>query len=129
LVKYKKQLLEKMATSEVVNSYCKKRNENLLIEYFDKFKSQFPVLSYVNENGMEEFKLINGKVSKNLLNIKDSTIFEEATWHTNTTISSYHESCTEPNGPYVHFSYCYRDYFDEFIGLIVPYCGLCRYNS
>ncbi len=119
LVKYKKQLLEKMATSEVVNSYCKKRNENLLIEYFDKFKSQFPVLSYVNENGMEEFKLINGKVSKNLLNIKDSTIFEEATWHTNTTISSYHESCTEPNGPYVHLSYCYRDYFDEFIGLIV----------
>lgn len=119
LIKYKKQLLEKIATSEVVSSYCKKRNENLLIEYFKKFKSQFPVLAYVNEDGMEEFKLVNGKESKNLFSIMDSAMFTEATWHNNTTISSYHESCTEPNGPYVHFSYCYRDYFDEFVGLIV----------
>jgi hypothetical protein len=119
LIMYKKQLFEKIATSEVVSSYCKKRNESLLIEYFDKFKSQFPVLAYVNEDGMEEFKLVNGKVSKNLFNIKDSSIFEEAAWHTNTTISSYHVFCSEPNGPYVLFSYCYRNYFDEFVGLIV----------
>ena len=33
LIKYKKQLLEKVATSEEVNSYFKKRSKNLLFEY------------------------------------------------------------------------------------------------
>lgn len=129
LIKYKKQLLEKIATSEVVESYYKKRDENLLREYFYKFKSQFPILSYVNEDGLEEFKLIDGEASTNYLDIKNSSIYEEAVWNDNTTVSSCHITCPEPGGPYIHLSYCYRNYFDEYVGLILARIPIVQFAA
>lgn len=119
LIVFKGQLLEKIAASEAIENYYKKRQENLLTEYFGRFQKHFPVLSYVNEKGLEEFKLVNGAKSKELLDIKNSEFFEDATWNTNRTITSSHSLCPEVGGPYLHFSYCNQNYFDEFIGLVL----------
>jgi PAS domain S-box-containing protein len=119
LIDNKKLLLEKIGTSEVVTSYSKKHQEPVLFEYFNKFSSEFPVLAYVNENGLEELKLINGKNVAKLNDISETIIFEETTWHTNKTISLYSTSSPEPNGPYMEFGFCNQSYFDEFSGLIV----------
>ena len=93
VIVFKEQLLEKIATSDVVEGYFRKRQENLLTEHFGRFEKHFPVLSYVNEKGLEEFKLVNGKKAKELFNIKDSELFEDSTWNTNRTITSSHPLC------------------------------------
>ncbi|MGD8787030.1 MAG: cache domain-containing protein, partial [Phycisphaerales bacterium] len=119
LIDNKKLLLEKIGTSEVVTSYSKKHQERVLFEYFNKFVSEFPVLAYVNESGLEELKLINGNITAELNDISEKIIFEETTWHTNKTISLYSTSSPEPGGPYMEFGFCNQSYFDEFSGLVV----------
>jgi len=54
-------MLERIASGNAVATYSRTYNEVMLKEYFDNFMSEFPNLAYVNEKGMEEFKLINGK--------------------------------------------------------------------
>lgn len=119
IIEHKKVLLEKIGTSEQVENYRKKHQSHVLIEYFNKFASVFPVLSYVNEKGSEEIKVVRGRLTTELSNIKDSVVFEETVWNANKAFSFYSTFCSETKSPCLEFSFYNQNFFDEFIGVVL----------
>jgi HAMP domain-containing protein len=90
----------------------------MLTEYFSRYGQDFSVLSYANESGSEELKLINGQTVENLSNIRNSAIFKEAVWVPNKTVCSYSVSCSDIGNPCVEFGFFNKSFFDEFVGFI-----------
>ncbi|HBG27039.1 MAG: hypothetical protein A2Y10_04470 [Planctomycetes bacterium GWF2_41_51] len=115
----KEQLLEKIGHSETMTNYYKKQQENFLAGYLEKFKQEFEILSYVNESGREELKLINGRVSTNYYNVSNSLVFQRAISNANKAFSWYNPYSSELKGPCIEFGICDKDFFDDFTGFIL----------
>jgi len=119
LIDSKGQLLEKISTSETVANYLKKQQENFLVGYFEKFMPEFDTLSYVNDKGMEELKIIDGRITTKLSNVSNSIIFQRAINNPNKTLNSYTAFCPELNGPCMEFGFFEKNFFDEFVGFVL----------
>jgi signal transduction histidine kinase len=114
----KKELLEKISNTEAVVNYPRKQQEPELVEYFSKYTREFPVLSYVNEKGMEELKIVYGRTTTELSNISNTAIFTSAIANPNKVFSSYSAFSPEINGPSIEFGFLSKNFFDEFVGFI-----------
>lgn len=114
----KEQSIEKIGNAEAVTNYLKKQQENFLVGYFERFMREFNALSYVNDEGMEEVKVINGRVVTEFSNISNSVIFQRASNTPNKTVSSYSPFSPEINGPCIEFCFLSKNFFDEFVGFI-----------
>ncbi|MFA5293694.1 MAG: ATP-binding protein [Phycisphaerae bacterium] len=119
LIDSKGRLLEKIGTSETVTNYAKKQQENFLVGYFEKFMPEFDTLSYVDDKGMEELKVIDGRISTALSNVRNSIIFQRAVNNPNKTLNSYTAFCPELNGPCIEFGFMEKNFFDEFVGFLL----------
>jgi signal transduction histidine kinase len=117
-ITHKEDMLEKIGHSEAVLTYFKKQQDNFLLSYLEKYVTEFDSLSYVNEKGQEELKLINGKMVSQSCNIANSTLFRIAINNPNRAVSSYSSFVSELNGPGIEFGYCEKDFFDDFVGYI-----------
>jgi len=118
-IENKEQLLEKIGSSEAVMNYFRKQQGNFLVGYFEQFMPEFDTLSYVNEKGDEELKIINGKLVTKFSNISNSVLFQRAISNSNKTLSSYTSFSPELNGPCIEFGICDKDFFDDFVGFIL----------
>jgi PAS domain S-box-containing protein len=118
LIKRKGEEFEKIANGDAVADYRKTGEYKPLIEYFGRFMQEFPTLAYVGKDGSEELKLVNGKLAEKLSNISKTTIFEEATWETNKVFALLSTRDDNPNEACMEFTFCRRDFFDDFVGFI-----------
>ena len=66
IIEDKKRIFEKIVMGEAVEEYSQEYNESMLMKYFNKFIEEIPILSYINEHGLEELKSVNGNPSKSL---------------------------------------------------------------
>ena len=114
----KSMALEMIAPGEAIETYKVKYNELLLIEYFSNFTASFSALAYVNERGMEELKLVNGKKSTELFDIRRTGLFEDAIRKPNKVVFSYSPAGPAFSTPYMEFAICCRK-FGEFEGLLI----------
>jgi signal transduction histidine kinase len=125
----KEELLEKISNTEAVVNYPQKQQEPELVEYFNKYTREFPVLSYVNEKGMEELKVVYGRTTTELADINNTAIFRSAIANPNKVLSSYSAFSPEINGPSIEFGFLNKNFFDEFVGFIsgkIPVVALTR---
>jgi len=114
----KERLIEKIGSSDVIEDYFKKQQENFMTGYFGKFMPEFDMLAYVDSSGMEDLKVINGKAVTTLFNISDSNTFKQSIDNPNKVFNSYSTFCSEVDGPCLEFCYHNRNFFDEFVGVI-----------
>lgn len=115
----KEQLLEKIATSEMVISYNKKQSENILVYYFNRYMSEFAVLAYVNDKNIKEAELVNGKTPAKILDKADSELIEQLRKNPNKPLNKYLSFSPDINGPCIEFGFLNRNFFDEFEGIIL----------
>jgi signal transduction histidine kinase len=118
VINSKGRLLEKIASAETVTNYSKRQDDTELAKYFEKYSQEFPILTYVNEKGMEELKVLNGKVMTELSSMSNSTIFERAMNNPNKAFNSYTAFCPEIGGPCIEFGLYNVNFFDEFVGFV-----------
>ncbi len=112
----RKDLIEKIATSEDVSRYIAKQQDMLLIGQFSKHASKFPMISYANSNGVEQLKLVDGQISHEMRSLSDTSLFIEAARHPNTATCVYSPSDGEYGGPCLSLGFYGVDFFDEFTG-------------
>ncbi len=108
---------EELATNEVMAVYAKKFNTPMLYEYWSRFRNEFPVLSFVNKQGMEEFKLVDGEVSGRLDNISATSLFQNVLRTPGTVVMSP-VFFDEKRGPMIRFAINSVTFFDEFVAVI-----------
>ncbi|MBF0345761.1 MAG: PAS domain-containing protein [Nitrospirae bacterium] len=115
----KKSLLQRMLEGKELDIYTEKYNEPVLTQYLNKYSKEFPVLSYVNTKGEEEKKLVNGIVSKDNQNIRDSSIFREIMLEPDKIITSKEHNIDELGEPVVSFAITKYNFFgDQVVGFI-----------
>jgi HAMP domain-containing protein len=119
LIAGKEQLLEKIATSEMVTNYTKKQQENMLVGYFGRFMPEFAILSYVNDKGIEEIELVSGETTAKILDKTDSVLIERLKQNPNKTLNAYPAFSPEIAGPCIEFGFLNKSFFDEFVGIIL----------
>jgi PAS domain S-box-containing protein len=107
---------EELATHEIVTVYAKKYKDPMLREYWAAFQDKFPVLSFVNAEGMEEFKLVDGD-SGQLANISTTPLFQNAMRTPGNVVMSS-VILDENRGPTIRFAMNSVTFFDEFIAVI-----------
>lgn len=116
----KEKQFQKIAMGEAILAYSLEYEEPALLQYFDSVTTEFPVLSYINENGFEEVTLVNSERLEASSDISDTILFEQATWQPNTVFTIFSvssdpgtscEACME-------FAFYRKSYFGEFEGFI-----------
>lgn len=127
IISDKGRLLEKIADAEAVTNYSQKRDDAELARYLEKYSQEFPILTYVNEKGEEELKVINGRMITELSSMSYSAFLERARNNPNKAFNSYSAFCPEIGGPCIEFNLYNINFFDEFVGFIsseVPVAAL-----
>jgi hypothetical protein len=113
---YRKRFKE-IAANEITTVYAKKFNAPMLYEYWAAFQDEFPVLSFVNAKGLEEFKLVDGEISQQLDNIRMTPLFQNAMRTPGSVVVSP-AILDGQKGPTVRFAMNVVTFFDEFIAVI-----------
>ena len=120
MIQYKEEKFRTLATSEAVEAYTREYHEPVLIQHFNGFMAEFPMLAYVREDGVEEMKLVNGvERPEKLVDLSATFLFEEATWVPNKVISVFPAAADAETGTMLQFAYCRQNFFGEFEGVIV----------
>ncbi|MDP2001303.1 MAG: hypothetical protein Q8J86_00035, partial [Desulfurivibrionaceae bacterium] len=112
-------ILKEIAESREVAQYAQKFQELLLAKHLSRHREQFPVLAYVNQEGAQEFRLVNGQTSEDLDTLAGQKIFRTALAAPNQVILG--EVVLDPvlKTYALQFAYARIDYFgDQFLGLI-----------
>lgn len=115
----KKDLLKQIALGDPVKRYSQSYEDKLLTEYFSSFKKEFPILSFLNKQGIEELKVINGVNHFYLTDINQTRFFEEISWKPNTIFTSLdsHERLTQ--APFLEIGYFRENFFGRFEGIVI----------
>jgi len=119
VIENKKKIFEKIAMGEAIRTYSREYNETVLSKYFAKFMKEFPVLAYVNNDGFEEMKLVNGKRKEETVDRSKTTLFEEVTWEPNKVFTQFYAPGDDPAAAYMEFAFFRKNFFNEFEGLVV----------
>jgi PAS domain S-box-containing protein len=112
-------LLEKLAMEDAVKKYVVSYRELVLIETFVKYKADFPNLAFVDEDGTESLKLINGKGVDTHVNIRKSQIFLDINRQKQKVQTSIPISSNNASAAFMEFGFYRQNFFDEFEGMIV----------
>ncbi len=116
----KKSLMKKISGGREIEVYKRQKQAAALQEYFDKFKKEFHILSYVNREGIEEFKLADGEGPAELRDVRNSAIFREALENANKTVISYLRDYPDLDGPGISVALAkYSDTGNEFMGVLI----------
>jgi signal transduction histidine kinase/ActR/RegA family two-component response regulator len=119
--------LKEIAESREVALYAQKFQELFLAKLLGRYKEQFPVLAYVNQEGDQEFRLVNGEAGEALDNLADREVFRASLAAPNRAILG--EVVLDPvlKTQVVQFAYARIDYFgDQFLGLILGQAPLAQ---
>jgi len=120
MIRYKEERFATLATNEAIEAYSREYHEPVLIQHFNNFMAEFPMLAYVREDGVEEMKLVNGVERPEILTDLSTTfLFEEATWIPNKVLTVFPTKGNGEEAMMVRFAYCRLNFFGEFEGLIL----------
>ncbi len=112
--------LREIAEAREVALYAQKYQELLLAKHLARYQEQFPVLGYVDKEGTQEFRLVNGHASEAPDNLAGQEVFRAALSAPNQAILG--EVVFDPilQTQTLQFAYARVDYFgDQFLGLIL----------
>lgn len=113
-------IMERIASSSEVEEYAIKFREAPLANYLSKFKNEFSVLSYINEKGREEVKVVKGVMSDSLHDVSKNTYFSTIMKIPNKVVTTSAEFSPEMEVPVVNMGIARRNYFgDKFMGIIM----------
>jgi len=119
--------LKEIAEAREVALYALKYQELLLGKHLSRYQEQFPVLSYVDKEGNQEFRMVNGHVSETHDNLSDQEVFRASLAAANQAILGEVVLSPELQGHALQFAYARIDYFgDQFLGLILGQTPLTR---
>ena len=114
------QHLKVIANSRDVEVYSQNRQVSLLNEYFSKNAWPFSSLSFLDEEGVEEIKIVNGSVSTMYRDLRERKIVQRAQAAPNSVHLSAPFYCREIGAPALQVALLQQGYFhDEFIGIIL----------
>lgn len=100
--------------------YYKNYRDAALVEYFNKFRGEFPVLSYVNGDGHEQVKAVHGQMDDALEDLSKSSFYQDALWSPNKVIHSQVVQSLETGEPAVTLAIAKHNYFgDTFAGVLM----------
>jgi len=118
ILESKAEKFREILSSEVLNLYLSTGEEKLLLRSFSSYMLEFPVLVFVNKDGLEELKLINARRVENLSDISHTKLFEKIKREPNRVFTSFSTPANNPAEAYMEFAILHRNFFDEFLGII-----------
>ena len=113
----RKERIASLAHSDATERYAHDYAFYSLGRKFAEHKQLFPFLTYVNELGVEEERMENGRVSENFEDISGARVFREASNKRNETVISSVE-VSAGKKPYISFVNWNQDFFGKFGGII-----------
>ncbi len=114
------QHLNVIANSRDVEVYAQNRQPPMLNEYFSKNTWPFSSLSFLNEDAVEEVKIVNGSVSTRYRDLRERKIVQRAQAAPNSVHVSAPFYSREIDAPALQLAIQQQGYFhDEFIGIII----------
>lgn len=118
IINNKRNILLRIAKNKEFEDYHVTYRDILLSRYLSKFQVEFPVLSYVNEKGVEQVKVINGDNSEDLKDLSADSSFKEALNNKNQVAISVVVDSLELKKPVLRFYLANYSYFeDQFQGV------------
>jgi len=127
-IRDKKAVMELILNDKEFEVYRKKFQDIALAQYFEKFANVFSVLSYVNEKGQEEVKVVRGEKEERILrDFRDAPLFQEALSHPGRLVVFPAGPSAELGSPAVKLMMSRYGYFgNRFIGLLLAEFPLSR---
>ncbi|MHB1015535.1 MAG: response regulator [Desulfurivibrionaceae bacterium] len=111
--------LKDIAEAREIALYAQQNQEPLLASHLARYQEQFPVLSYVDKDGNQTFRLVNGHVGEPLDNLAGQKVIGASLAAPNRAILG--EIVLDPvsQAPALQFAYTRIDCLDDqFLGLI-----------
>ncbi len=122
-----KATIKEIAEAREVALYAQKYQELLLGKHLARYQEQFPGLSYVDNEGNQEFRLVNGHVSEASENLAGHEVIRAAMAAPNQAILGDVVLDPVSQSHVLRFAYARIDYFgDQFLGLILGQTPLAQ---
>ena len=119
-IKNKSDTLARLAESPEISNYTVNYRETALAAYLAAFQSSFPGISFINEQGQEELRLVDGEITQNVQNFKENPIFNKALGQPNTVVLAHAAPELHGKGPALQLALAKYQYFeDRFVGLLL----------
>ena len=123
----KKDMLERVGQGHEIEEYVFKYKALPILKYLGKFRHEFPVLSYINKDGQEELKVVNGVESDHYLNLGNKLLFQDALWSPNKAVISAAELDRDLGVPVFKLALALYNYFgDSLMGALSASLPLSR---
>lgn len=118
IIDTKRNMLIRLVKNKEFDEYIVTYRQVLLSRYLSRFLIEFPVISYVNEKGVEEVKVVNGYNSEDLKDLSADSCFKEALKSKNQVVISEVVDSLELKKPVLKFYLASYSYFeDQFQGV------------
>ena len=118
-LKYRVAGLQAVAASRPVQAYSELFQEGILEGFMATHRRSFPLLSYVNEYGLEEVRVAFGEVSSEYQNRHNHELIKRAHTEPGKVFMSSVAYSPDIEGPGVEMAIMQREYFgDRFLGII-----------
>jgi diguanylate cyclase (GGDEF)-like protein len=112
--------LKSIAKSKQFEQYHTFYDNEVLNNYFAHFKYEFPVLSYVREDGREELKLVDGSLSDDAITHSENAVFQDALKSPNIVVVSQPVVSRELREPVIQLALArYENSGEEFSGVVI----------
>ncbi len=121
LIQGKMDVFSEMAMGNTISQYHQTHKNALIMEYFNKYMPEFNELTYINPDGRETLKMVNGKVSDNLGDISNTPLYNELKSHPNKILLSTVILDGNSDESLVKFKYYRENFFDECEGILRGY--------
>jgi signal transduction histidine kinase/CheY-like chemotaxis protein len=116
-VNHRKALIKSLAHSDATERYATNYGFYSLPRLFAENSSDFPLLTYVNKEGVEEERTEFGHISDDYMDISKTTLFKQSAAHPNEALLSDLESGVLGE-PTISFIYRRQDFFGTFGGVL-----------
>jgi len=119
-IQNEKSMMKRIASGREVVDFPRNYRVPALADYFDKFRERLPVLSYINSEGKEEVKMVNGRISDKSQDYDKNAFVLEARRHPNDVVIAPVGMSRELREPVIQMALArYRYFGDEYEGTIL----------
>ncbi len=118
-LRYRVAELKVIADSRPVHAYAESFQEGVLEGFMAKHQDSFPLLSYVNEYGLEEVRIVSGEVCSDYQNRHNYQLIKKARSTPGKVFIGSVAYSPDIEGPGVEMAIMQQEYFgDRFLGII-----------
>jgi PAS domain S-box-containing protein len=120
-------IIKRIAADKEIDEYSEKFQELPLFRYLAKFEREFPILIYINEKGVEEVKVVNGRMSDEPVDHSSDPLYLSVIRTPNAVQIMRAERTPEMDEPVIRMGLERRFYFgNEFKGIIFGYVPVSK---